>query len=145
MKKIGEYTARGRVGHRLIQRITLFDGRFDTGYKVVSFQLLTDDPGTALSDVFGTLATEEAAAVAEWNLADSRQIGWGGHEVRVGGPAGSGDTIDRDNFIVEDLYVYGFNGSGTNQFVNYIVRMEKYETTDWRGALAMVRNSGQSS
>lgn len=145
MKKIGEYTARGRVEHRIVQRITLFDGCFDTGYKVTSFQLLTDDPTTALSDVSGVLATEEAAATAEWNLADQRQIAWAGHEVRQGGPAESGGTVDPDNFVVEDLYIYGFNGSGTNQFINYIVTMEKYETTDWRGALAMVRNSAQSS
>lgn len=145
MKKIGEYTARGRVEHRLTQRITLFDGRFDTGYKVISFELLTDDPSTALNDVFGVLATEEAAATDEWNLADSRQIGWAGHEVRQGGPAEAGGTIDPDNFIVEDLYVHGFNSAGTNNYINYIIVMEKYETTDWRGALAMVRNSGQSS
>jgi hypothetical protein len=145
MKKIGEYTARGRIEHRFIQRITLFDGCFNTGYKVISFELLTDDPTTALNDVSGTLATEEAAATSEWNLADVRQIGWAGHEVRQGGPAESGGAVDPDNFIVEDLYVYGFNAAGTNNYINYIITMEKYETTDWRGALAMVRNSAQSS
>ncbi len=145
MKKIGEYTARGRLKHRITQRITLFDGRFDTGYKVISFEVLTDDPGDADNDVHGVLATEEAAATNDWNLGDQRQIGWAGHEVRSGGPAQSGGTVDPDNFVVEDLYVRGSNGGGTNYYVNYIIVMEKYQTTDWRGALALVRNSAQSS
>jgi hypothetical protein len=145
MKKIGEYTCRGRLFHAITKRITLFDGRFDTGYKVVSFKLLTDDPSTAANDVFGVLATEEAAATDDWNLGDQRQIAWAGHENRQGGPAAQGGAVDPDNFVVEDLWVRGNNGSGTNYYVNYIIVMEKYETTDWRGALAMVRNSAQSS
>jgi len=142
MKKIGEYTARGTIADREVKRIVLFDGCFDTGYKVISFKVLTDDPTNAAADVSGTLATEESAAVGIWQLGDQRQIAWSGHEVRVGGPAEAGGAIDPDNFVVEDLYVYGKNANAGGQ-VNYIITMEKYETSDWMGALAMVRNSGQ--
>jgi hypothetical protein len=141
MKKIGEYTARGRMPNRVIQRITLFDGRFDTGYKIVSFKVYPQRPNDAASDVIGVLATEEAAAVLEWDLADQRQIAWSSVDIRTGGFAQGGGTVDPDNFIVEDLYFFGNNGSGEE--INYIITMEKYETTDWMGALTMVRNSAQ--
>ena len=50
--------------------------------------------------------------------------------------------IDPDNFVVEDLWVY-VRASG-NQPINYLITMEKYDTTDARGALAMVRNNAQN-
>jgi hypothetical protein len=143
MKKIGEYTCRGRLLHNITKRITLFDGRFDTGYKVITFEVLTDEPSNSATDVTGVLATEEAAATNDWNLGDQRQIAWAGHQGALF-PAKAG-TVDPDNFIVEDLYVRGANAAGTNYYVNYFIVMEKYETTDWRGALALVRNSAQSS
>jgi len=129
MKKIGEYTCRGRVKRNTTQRITLFDGRFDTGYKVTSFQVLPEDPTVAAEDVTGVLATEPGAATLEWNLGDQRQIAWAGNKSDSSSSTQM-SVIDPDNFIVEDFYM---------------ITMEKYETTDWRGALALVRNSAQSS
>ena len=60
MKKIGEYTTRGRVDDQTVQRITLFDGRFDTGYRVVQFDVLPSDPTNSAGDcvwMFGTWAS----------------------------------------------------------------------------------------
>jgi len=141
MKKIGQYTARGQISNQATKRITLFDGRFDTGYKVVSFKVFPDEPYTAAADVVGVLATEAAAATDDWDLADQRQIAWASVDIRTAGFAAGGGTVDPDNFIVEDLYVHGKNqDSGA---INYIITMEKYETSDWMGALALVRNSAQ--
>jgi len=141
MKKIGQYTARGKMPNQTTKRITLFDGRFDTGYKVVSFKVFPDEPYTAAADVVGVLATEAAAATDDWDLADQRQIAWASVDIRTAGFAAGGGTVDPDNFIVEDLYVHGKNqDSGA---INYIITMEKYETSDWMGALALVRNSAQ--
>ena len=53
------------------------------------------------------------------------------------------NLVDRDNFIVEDLYVYVRSGTSAAA-VNYYIELDKYDTTDARGALAMVRNSSQS-
>jgi len=139
MKKIGEYTARGKVANQTTKRITLFDGRFDTGYRVVSFKVFPDEPYTAAADVVGVLATHSEAATNDWDLSDQRQIAWSSVDIRTGGfAAGEGD-VDPDNFIVEDLYFHGKNGASGS--INYLVTMEKYETTDWMGALAMVRNT----
>ena len=143
MKKIGQYTARGQIANQTTKRITLFDGRFDTGYKVVSFKVFPDEPYTAAADVVGVLATEEAAATDDWDLNDQRQIAWSSVDIRTGGFAAGGGDVDPDNFIVEDLFFIGTNDAG--QDLNYFIKMEKYDTTDWMGALTMVRNSAQSS
>jgi hypothetical protein len=141
MKKIGEYTTRGTVAHNTIDRVILFDGRFDTGYRVISFVLLPSDADDVNADVYGTLATEEAAAVRTWNLGDQRQIGWSGNKVDPLASTLQAGIIDPDNFIVEDLFVFGASGNSTE--INYMITLEKYDTTDWVGALAMVRNSAQ--
>jgi hypothetical protein len=140
VKKIGEYTTRGKVPDRTTKRIPLFDGRFDTGYRIISFQVLPDDPDAAAGDVTGVLATETGAATVAWDLSDQRQIAWAGNKNDAQSSTQMA-VIDPDNFIVEDLYFHGKNGATTS--VNYIITMEKYETTDWMGALTMVRNSAQ--
>ena len=38
MKKIGEYTVRGRLAAQETAKIQLFDGRFDTAYKIKDFK-----------------------------------------------------------------------------------------------------------
>jgi hypothetical protein len=141
MKKIGEYTTRGRIADQATKRITLFDGRFDTGYKIISFKVYPDQPYTAAADVVGVLATEAAAATDDWHFDDQRQIAWSSVDIRTAGFAHGGGTVDPDNFIVEDLFIHGKNQDDGD--VNYIITMEKYETSDWMGALALVRNSAQ--
>ena len=145
MKKIGEYTARGKVLDNTIKRITLFDGRFDTGYKVVKFLVMPDIPTDSTRDVVGVLATESAAATSDWDLSDTRQIAWASSRGGRAAPEDGLATVDPDNFIIEDLFFHGDNTDGDDTFINYIITMEKYETTDWMGALTMVRNSGQDS
>jgi len=145
VKKIGEYTARGKVLDDVVKRITLFDGRFDTGYKIVKFLVLPDTPTDSTIDVVGVLATESAAATSAWDLSDTRQIAWASSRGGRSAPEDGLATVDPDNFIIEDLFFHGDNTDGELTSINYIITMEKYETTDWMGALTMVRNSGQDS
>lgn len=150
MKMIGTYTVRGQVleADGTPDRIRLFDGRFDTGYKVVDFVVWGASPNSSSNpDVCGKLGTTdnlETSALNFFNAGDAREIAWSGS-------AGSSDTmfnappgkiIDLDNFIVEDLFVY-VRGPG-NAFANYMVTLEKYDTNDAMGALAMVRNNVQN-
>jgi len=145
MKKIGEYTARGRIAHREVKEITLFDGRFDTGYRVVSFVLAPVAATDTAADVAGMLATEAVAAdFANWDWSDQRQIAWCGTRGGRAAPEDGIQVVDPDNFIVEDLFIVGSNAAtGDNTDLNYLIIMEKYDTTDWMGALTMVRNSAQ--
>ena len=153
MKKIGEYTARGIVTEDNTnagnpQKIPLFDGSFTTGYRVVEFYIWPADFNTsAQPDVIGKLSkNDDGATGAEnfWRADDGNQIAWSG-------AAGSTDSInapvftviDPDNMIVEDLYIYARTAGDTGNAINYMVVMEKYEISDWQGALTMARDRAQ--
>ena len=147
MKKIGEYTCRGSVqGNNALstglatQKIDLFDGKFNTAYKVIEFKVLTMD-----AESYGILSTEDlelegAIVVRAQDAADNRQIAW------ASSPSNSYDGdeyVDTDNLVVEDLYVSLASTAVVSAKVSYIIKMEKYSVTDWQGALAMVRSKSQ--
>lgn len=144
MKTDRYYTCRGRFADNSTVRIQLFDGRFDTGYRVKSFKMFTAEPSQSNADGWGTLATMERSASADWDAGDNAQIGWTGfHTTTFGGGYDPQAIIDHDAIIVEDLYVYG-NSAGDHD-VNYYIELEKVTFSDATGALAMVRNKSQGA
>ena len=153
MKKIGSYTVRGKINPASstvgkTEKIQLFDGRFDTGYVITKFIIGINDPDNASNDVYGILLTENLydGVDKNWNWADNREVAWASMANVYGdaGPPGMPfELVDRDNFIVEDLFVYVRTGTSVLP-VNYYIELDKYDTNVARGALAMVRNSSQS-
>ena len=75
---------------------------------------------------------------------DDNQIAWaasaGATDAGLG--FGEGPILDPDNLIVEDLYVYG-RTSNSDALVNYLVVMEKYEISEWKGALPLAVDRAQ--
>ena len=144
MKKIGDYTIRGSINDGTIQKIQLFDGKFSTAYKVVEFVVFPQDALASASDVAGVLMTENTGVPSPlWQADLNTQIAWS--SVWVAGTAASVapfTIIDPDNLIVEDLYIHINNTSSDES--NYFIRMEKYDITEYQGALAMVRNNAQN-
>ena len=150
MKKIGElYTMRGQVTEAENPiRLTLFDGKFDTGYKVISFRVgphgIYDSAAIGVSARLETEPTGEVEAL--WNWGDNRQIAWAEyvHMWNTAGDYATGSTsiIDPDNMIIEDLYLVANSQNEGN--VNYMIQLQKYDITDWEGALSMVRNRSQA-
>ena len=152
MKKIGEYTARGIVTEDDTtagnpQRIPLFDGSFKTAYRVIEFHIWPGNINSSSNaDVLGKLSKNDDGVTSNvnfWRADDDNQIAWAGAN-------GGADLInipmsiiDPDNLIVEDLFVYGITAGSTTAPINYLVVMEKYEITDWQGALAMARDRAQ--
>lgn len=150
MKKIGEYTARGRTTEPAVaegQKVILFDGRFDTGYKIVEFKIWSGDyGGSADPDVMGKLTTMQVSNTAADGFMDASsnaEIAWAGASGGAESLLDFESIVDPDNLVVEDLYVYA-RGATAGVPVNYFIRMEKYEFTDSVGALAMVRNRSQA-
>ena len=141
MKKIGEYTAIGSMGISTTtiggdrERIELFDGRFDTAYKVIEFNIWALD-----TECHATLSTVDEGGVSGsagdymMDAGDNTQIAWAG-------PLQDG-IVNPDNLIIQDLFIRGY-ATSTSQPWNYYIRLEKYEITDWQGALAMVKNKSQ--
>ena len=148
MKKIGEYTIMGQMDRGTVERITLFDGEFSTGYRVLEVKTSLQDALVIDQACIITVATEAAAATGSWNWSDNRQIAWGSfaYEKGTGGAGGPSafNVVDPDNLVVEDLYIFAEDKLAENDRINYMIVMEKYEFSDWRGALAMVRNSAQN-
>jgi len=143
MKKIGEYTARGQLEPSTLNfRIALFDGRFDTAYRLTAFEVSTDNPSQSASDASIIVTTEPNMTANNWDWADNTQIAWGLY-LSQGGDTGTfpRSFIDPDNLIVEDLFLSAFVADGRKG--NYMITMEKYDISEWRGALAMVRNKSQ--
>lgn len=146
MKKVGQYTTRGQFAEGTVKRIQLFDGRFDTGYRVVDFRICSSDIGSSGDNCSARLTTEDIGAMPPSgedmvDFADNRQIGWAAISGQTNGFENQTPIIDPDNLIVEDLYVSGQHAS--THPINYMITLEKYDITDWQGALAMVRNSAQ--
>lgn len=142
MKKIGDYTAMGQSETGESVKIQLFDGRFDTAYKIVGFAV-TPEKVNLGHDAYGKLSTEDDAASTptRWDWGSNIEVAWAGMSAVVDGVAGEGSFIDPDNLIVEDLWFYGANSD--DGAINYMIVLEKYDITDWQGALSMVRNKSQ--
>ena len=150
MKKIGEYTVRGTItsSDTLSKKIQLFDGRFDTGYRVKSFKISIASRDVTSSQIaHGMLGTEPGLGPSVWDWSDNREIAWAcvQADANAGTITWSADdtVIDPDNMIIEDLYFYAYVYAYTID-VNYQIELEKYDITDWQGALTMVRNKSQA-
>ena len=146
MKKIGEYTVRGQLPKETTERIQLFDGKFDTGYRIVRFEVAPQSVSSA-ADAYAKLATtDEATGDGDvWNWDSNIEIAWARFSAAGSGTNGMYEAfIDPDNMIIEDLYIYSGSADPADAPVNYMVHLEKYDITDWQGALTMVRNRSQA-
>ena len=153
MKKIGMYTARGVVSEAeteagLPQKIPLFDGRFDTAYRVVDFFIWGTSYTSSAPDVIGKLSKNPDGVTTQANFMradDDNQVAWSGADAFSDMWANSSKIIDPDNLIIEDLYVYARSNdaSGSTTLVNYLVIMEKYDISEAQGALTMARDRAQ--
>jgi hypothetical protein len=139
-------TMRGKVPiNTQNDRLTLFDGRFDTGFRVVSFDISADVP-VATYEIMAKLRTAQGASFtgATWDWSNNEEIAW----AQWGGPSSNQinylSFVDADNLVVEDLFIEVYTTSGDIGPVNYMITLQKYDFPDWTGALAMVRNNAQS-
>ena len=150
MKKIGEYTTRGSiVSDDSTNRIILFDGRFDTAYKVVEFKIAPNNvtASTGMNLVAKLMTDDDATSGTNWNWDNNEEIAWAccafdGNDPRMS--ADNLNVVDPDNLVVEDLYIRAADQQGSDIKTNYFIRLEKYDITDSQGALAMVRNRSQA-
>ena len=155
MKLIGNYTVRGTMtaaddgaSEATWKKITLFDGRFDTGYRITRFVIAAEQSSSA-QDCSGKLATEityttSAGLGSHWDWDDNREIAWcSTQNFTTSIREGNFELVDPDNLVIEDLYVSLVSNAGPAR-VNYFIQMEKYDISDDQGALAMVRNRSQA-
>lgn len=142
MKKIGEYTNRGVAANLTTIRIPLFDGRYDTGYKVTKF-MVAPTQGGAANDVYAKLLTEDYTTNPRvWDWQDQREIAWSSsNSVTTGVKNQEFSLVDRENLIIEDVYFRG-EDNGDDE-ISYYIEFDKYELEPFRGPLAMIENKSQ--
>ena len=145
MKKIGMYTARGvtteaETNAGTPQRIHLFDGRFDTGYRLKSLTIAPKDIGTG-EEVWCRLLTQKQTHGTTWNWQSNTQVGWAAWNVPINSRFGQFGIVNEEAIIVEDLYI-DMSGDADEE-INYMIELEYIEFSDWKGALAMVQNRAQ--
>jgi len=134
-------TLRGKVLAAQVKRITLFDGSFQTAYKIKSFTITPQDITTSES-VMMKIMTEETSHAIGWFWAKQTEVGWAQYGYPINSRFGEYNRIDKDALIVEDLFLDATGDSG--EYVNYMIELEKVKVSDYVGALAMVRNNSQS-
>jgi len=150
VKKIGEYTTRGRIpSDASTNRILLFDGRFDTGYRITEFRIAPTnvDDTNQLNIQCKVMTDDDGSAGTNWRWDNNEEIAWAAFAFDGNDPKMAFDytQVDPDNLVVQDLYLRGESRpSGDTVEMNYFIRMEKYEFKDSTGALAMVRNRSQA-
>lgn len=140
MKSQRIYTAKGSVLANTVQRLKLFDGRFDTAYRILDFSIAPRDIATG-ENVGMKIITEEKTHNDQWFWENNNEVGWGSYTKNTGNGPGEFTRWDKDALIVEDLYLDCTADAG--EFVNYMITLEKVSISDWKGALAMVRNKSQ--
>jgi hypothetical protein len=144
MKKIGDlYTIKGKGTMNTIEKIHLFDGSFRTAYQLVKIEIANTDP-FAGEEISIKIKTEEGTQGSSWNWAVNTQIGWAVMNAPIGSRFGYNSFVDPDNLIVEDLFI-DFGSGTADAEINYMLTLQKYDITEWKGALAMVRNKSQGA
>lgn len=141
-------TLRGRVDtNDQTRRLIVDDGRVNHGFKIVAFHIISNNPATSAADAFGSLATEETAATAVWNLDDNRQIGWAGQNLAgTAAPSNQFSLIDPDHVVINDLFVCGRGGTGaTADGYQYLVELEPIELTDNQAVIQLIKESAQDA
>ncbi len=140
MKKVRSYTIRGTLLAAEVKRIQLFDGQFDTGFILKKF-IITPQNINDSEKVTCKLLTEEKTHGTNWFWGRQSEIGWASWNTPTNSRYGQFNLIDPDAIIIEDLFIDASGDSG--EAINYYIEMEKVKVSEWKGALAMVRNSNQ--
>lgn len=140
MKSERIYTARGQVLAGEVKRIKLFDGQFDTAYRILDFSIAPENI-LSTEECMIKVMTEAKTHSTQWFWADNREVGWACWNTPTNSRFGEYNRVDKDALIVEDLFLDC--SADTDENVNYMLTLEKVKISDWLGALAMVRNSSQ--
>ena len=148
MKKIanGRRVLMGQIDAGTYQgqenRLQLFDGSFETGYRIVDFKITPALPGTAY-ELIAKVSTEPKSSIGFFNWDDTEEVAWATWNAPTNARFGESSFIREDTMIIEDLWI-SFYTTGEAIQCNYQITIEKYDLTDWEGALSMVQNRSQA-
>ena len=138
-------TVRGVGTAPNVEKVLLFGGQqppFETGYKIVDFQIAPTDP-LASVEISAVVNTIETAHAVTWDWTKNTQVAWAGWNIPINSRFGQYSNVDDEVIIVEDLFL-DFSGS-SGQTINWELTLEQVSIKDWEAALAMVNTRAQGS
>jgi hypothetical protein len=125
-----------------VEKVLLFDGSFNTAYKILDFQITPTDPLSS-EEISATVNTIEVTHSSIWNWALNTQIAWASWNTPINSRFGQYSNVDEEAIIVEDLFI-DFSGDSA-QTVNWELKLEQVSIKDYEAALAMVNARAQGS
>jgi hypothetical protein len=136
-------TLRGSFPEGTTRQIIVDDGRYNHGYKVISF-VIAGSPDLSANDAFGTLGLSEDIDVS-WDWGDNRQIGWSGTTITGSASASAPfSVIDPDHIVVNDLFIKGvFATAGIVGNINYLIEIEPITMSDDQAIMALIKERSQ--
>jgi len=147
MKRIkdGRKVVRGQIeSNTYLNRIHLFDGKFTTGYRIVGFHIVSEDP--LLQEAFmATVSTEPKSAQDKWDYSNVEELAWAKwtQAYAIGPTDNDWRNYVEANMVVEDLWI-GNYCTTDNQVLNYEIVLDKYVFPAWDGAGVLVQNLSQA-
>lgn len=153
-KKIGTYTCRGKIasdtdGNPRPYHIRLFDGRFDTAWRIERFAIR---PGSVSDDASSTvnlvakIATSSYGGIPlradNWHFGDQRELAWASASFDSNATSGMStpsSLVDKENLVVEDMWVF-LNSYGDSDPGNFYIELTKYKVPKKVAILAMIKN-----
>ena len=125
-----------------VEKVLLFDGSFNTAYKILDFQIT---PTNILfsEEISATVNTIELPHDSNWNWALNTQVAWSAWGVPINSRFGRYSNVDDEVLIVEDLFI-DFSGD-SDQTINWELKLEQVSIKDYEAALAMVNARAQGS
>lgn len=125
-----------------VERVLLFDGSFETAYRILDFQIAPTSPISS-EEISATVNTVEVTHSSVWNWALNTQVAWAAWNVPINTRFGQYSNVDDEALVIEDLYIDFTGDSG--QTVNWELKLERLSVEDYQGALAMISARGQGS
>ena len=123
-------------------KIQLFDGKFNTGWKIERFEVANTAPA-ANGEFAAMISTQPTSGLGQWNFSDVEQFAWAGWNLPNTSNGEQFSLIDEDNMAVEDLWIQAYT-TGEATTMNYYIVLQKYEFDSWDGAGVMVKNQSQA-
>ena len=132
---IREIWGQGTVGD--VDRLSLFDGSFKTAFILREFKICAEDIATQ-ELMTAKLMISFQSHEQDWHWESNKEVGWASWNVPSNARFGNFSMVKENIRIVEDLYI-DFSGD-TGENVNYYIKLEKVNISDWEGALALATN-----
>lgn len=144
-KKLGDIiTMRGQINENTNGvELNLFDGRYDTGFRILEFYIAPSDP-TAANEIIAKLHTSSTTpSITVWNWADVQEIAWASWGISGSSSGADFFLLDHDNMVIENLYLSAYN-TVEGARCNYYLTLQKFQLQPWDGALNIVTNLAQA-